>query len=399
MAKSTPRRSPEQARAAREEKLNAAHQQITDYVENLTTGEDWADWLAVASQFRTYSFNNIVLIAQQRPDATRVMGYRQWQGLGRQVRKGEKGMTILAPKMGITGWREKDGTVVTGTKPIKKDQVPEGAKPIRSMVGTLPVKVFDIAQTEGEPLPELPIPEPVSLDGPAPEGLYEGLVGIVEKNGFTLTHEPTRIGEDGYTAFHEKRINITPGQSPAQEALTLAHEVGHMLMHDPNNRAPDDPAHHRGIGEVEAESVAYLIASHFGYDTSDNSFPYVAGWAGKDNPTEVVRATATKVVTTAHQIIDDIQPAVDTSEHDSEQLMARARATREAAAAINQAADAGPTARSSEPTAATPAVQLARQAVPNQAPTSTPASTSTSTQPHHGSARPHERAKPDELQR
>ncbi|MFC7344938.1 ArdC-like ssDNA-binding domain-containing protein [Saccharopolyspora griseoalba] len=383
------RRSPEQARAARDEKLNAAHQQISEYVDNITTGDDWARWLAVASKFRSYSFNNIILIAQQRPDATKVMGYRQWQDLGRQVRKGEKGMTILAPKFAITGWREKDGTLVDNGKPIKKDQVPHGAKPVRSMVGSLPVKVFDVTQTEGEPLPQLPIPNPVSLDGPAPEGLYDGLASIAENNGFTLTAEPSMQGEDGYTSFLDKRINITPGQAPAQEALTLAHEVGHMLMHDPANRDPDEPGHHRGIGEVEAESVAYLIADHFGYDTSDNSFPYVAGWAGKDNPADVVRATATKVVGTAGQIIDDIQPPTATPEHDPEALHQRSAATHHAAAAIND------NARTPEPAAETntprSAAQLAQQAATSAPPATRPTSAAEATRPRASLASGHDR--------
>ncbi|WP_190824778.1 ArdC-like ssDNA-binding domain-containing protein [Saccharopolyspora pogona] len=367
------RRSPEEARAAREERLAETHQLITDYVESISSGEDWKRWLDVAARFHTYSPNNQLLIALQKPDATQIAGYNAWQDLGRQVRKGEKGITILAPVTAIVGWRLKSGEVVESEKPVRKTDVPPGAVPVRKMVGAKSVKVFDVAQTDGEPLPQRPIPDPVSLDGPAPEGMREGLAAIVAEHGFTLTSQPSRLGEDGYTDFASRNINITPGQSDAQAALTLAHEVGHMLMHDPTTRDPDEPGHHRGIGEVEAESVAYLIAGHFGYDTRDNSFPYVAGWAGQRNPTEVVRSTAEKVVRTAGDIIERIQPTADGQV--DEQLHQRAVLTRAAAATVNEPHTTTETTAEPQPDttqrhAAAPAVLLARQAAPRSPTTS-----------------------------
>lgn len=322
------RRSPEQARAAREDKLATAQQQITDYVEQLTTGEDWKRWLDTAAKFPNYSFRNRVLISQQRPDATLVQGYRAWQGMGRQVRKGERGITILGPRMGITGWRWPDGTTTQATGQISKTDVPDGATPVRSMVGVTPLTVFDVSQTEGEPLPANPVPEPVSLDGPAPDGMRTGLNQLATEHGFTVQHDPSRRGEDGHTDFRTQTINLAPGHSEAQEALTLAHEVAHMLMHSPDQHGPDQPLH-RGVAEVEAESVAYLVATHLGYDTSANSFPYVTGWAGTDNPQERVRNTADRVITTADRILEHIDEHRPGTEPDTElqQRADRAHAT------------------------------------------------------------------------
>lgn len=356
-----PRRSPEQARAAREEKLAAAHQQIQDYVEQLTSGDDWRQWLDVAARFPRYSPTNQLLIAAQLPTASHVAGFNAWKDLGRWVRKGEKGLTIFAPVKAIIGWTKPDGTEVHADKPVRKHEVPAEAKPIRAVVAYKPVSVFDVSQTEGKPLPQRPIPDPVSLDGDAPAGMREGLETLVSENGFRLTHEPSLQGEDGYTDYINKTINLTPGQSDAHAALTLAHEVGHMLLHDPTNRSPDEPRHHRGIGEVEAESVAYLVAEHFGYDTRENSFPYITEWAGRNNPADVVRTTAQRVVTTAQHIIDRIDPA---ETHTDAQLLHRATLTREAATTINEPHTAEPQQRQHPSPQPSPAAQLARAAAP-----------------------------------
>lgn len=353
------RRSPEAARAAREEKLSSAQQQITDYVAQLTTGEDWKRWLALAAQFPRYSFRNQILIAQQNPDATLVQGYRAWQGMGRQVRKGEKGLTILGPRMGITGWRDANGTVFHAAGQISKTDVPDGATPVRSMVGVTPVTVFDVSQTEGDPLPQNPVPDPVALDGPAPDGMRAGLESVIDEHGFTVQHDASLRGEDGHTNHRTSTINITPGHSDAQEALTLAHETAHMLLHSPEQHSPDQPLH-RGVAEVEAESVAYLVASQLGYDTSANSFPYVTGWAGTENPQERVASTADRVVATAGQVLDRIeQHRASTDEPDAE-LQQRAEIAHDTAHALNtHAAAEHDTEPAAEPATTEPAAEPA----------------------------------------
>lgn len=328
------RRNPEAARRARDEKLATAQQQITDYVEQLTTGQDWKAWLDTAAQFPRYSFRNQVLIAQQNPHATLVQGYRAWQDMGRQVRKGETGLTILGPRMGITGWRDGDGTLTHASGQISKTDVPDGATPVRSMVGVTPVTVFDVAQTEGEPLPQNPVPDPVALDGPAPDGMRAGLESVISEHGFTIQHDESLRGEDGHTDFRTSTINITPSHSDAQEALTLAHETAHMLLHSPDQHSPDQPLH-RGVAEVEAESVAYLVTSQLGYDTSGNSFPYVTGWAGTENPQERVRATADRVVSTAGQVLEHIEQHRDSTDEPDAQLQQRAERAHDTAHALN----------------------------------------------------------------
>lgn len=344
------RRNPEAARAARDEKLATAQQQITDYVEQLTTGQDWKAWLDTAAQFPRYSFRNQILIAQQNPHATLVQGYRAWQDMGRQVRKGEKGLTILGPRMGITGWRDGDGTITHAAGQISKTDVPDGATPVRSMVGVTPVTVFDVAQTEGDPLPQNPVPEPVALDGPAPDGMRAGLESIISEHGFTVQHDESLSsrGEDGHTDFRSNTINITPGHSDAQEALTLAHETAHMLLHSPDQHSPEQPLH-RGVAEVEAESVAYLVTSQLGYDTSGNSFPYVTGWAGTENPQERVRATADRVVSTAGQVLEHIEHHRGVTDEPDAELQQRAEIAHDTAHALNTRAGEHTTEHTAEP--------------------------------------------------
>jgi len=291
-------RSPEQ-RAAR---LAEVHEQLAEAVAAAATDAGWRAWLGAAARFREYSPTNQLLILLQRPGASRVAGYRVWQGLGRQVRKGERGITILAPvrrRATTTSTTGEGGESTAPDSPFPAGQStaptdePGAGRAGRALVGFTAVTVFDLAQTDGEPLPERPAMR--LAEGEAPVGLWDGLVDLVRARGFTVG------GEDpspalGVTRYATRRVDITPDLSPAMACHVLAHELGHIAAdHEPRRDVS------RGVREAEADGIAHLVTTTAGLP-GHVTVDYVTGWTGGDPAT--VRATAARVVTAAAQIID-----------------------------------------------------------------------------------------------
>jgi antirestriction protein ArdC len=266
----------------RTERLAEAHDRLVSAVEHLLTGADWLAFLDTARRFRSYSFNNLLLIFAQRPDATRVAGYQTWRSLGRQVRRGEQGIAILAP---CTYRRE-----VAGSKDA------EDKDPGRVLRGFKIAHVFDVSQTDGEALPEVPVHV---LDGGDPSGLTDRLADLVRAEGFTFALGAMPAGHEqalGITDHHNRAVVVRDNVSPAQQAKTAAHELAHILLHSGDTRPG------REVCEVEAESVAYLVCGTSGLPTDAYSLGYVAGWAGGD--LDAVRATAERVTACAGRILD-----------------------------------------------------------------------------------------------
>ena len=262
------------------DKLADAHAQMVHAIESLVTGEDWAEMLRAASRFHRYSFGNVCLILAQRKDATRVGGYRTWRALGRQVRRGERGIAILAP------------CVTRGPRAGERDE--DGRDEPASVVrGFRVAHVFDISQlTDTSPLPAV---EPVSLEGDAPDGLWRGLAEQVAAGGFNLLRADCRPA-NGTTHFLARTVVVRPDLAPSQAAKVLAHELAHTRLHEGNEYR----AGCRGRAEVEAESVAFLVCAAAGVGTGRYSFPYVARWA--DGDVALVRESAERVLGTARAI-------------------------------------------------------------------------------------------------
>lgn len=330
----------EAARQRKVDQLTAMHDQLTAAVEALRGSEAWTAWLDTAAKFHHYSLNNQLLIAGQRPDATLVAGYEAWKTHGRQVRKGEKGIRILAP---ITRRRDPDPTTPT-QNPTDAGETGEVGK--RVIAGFTSVAVFDVNQTDGDPLPAQPRPE--LLTGQAPDGLWDDLAAQVTAAGFTLQRADTAAeigGANGVTDYLTKTVTVRADVSDAQAVKTLAHELGHVLLHSPDSSGRPDC---RGIIEVEAESVAYLVATHHGLDTGDYSFAYIAGWAdATDDPTAALRSTAERVRGVAAQVLADPTPI----NRDAVVQVAE-RATRSLGLADAAQASAGRAAGLTGPTAA-----------------------------------------------
>jgi antirestriction protein ArdC len=263
------------------DKLACAHHDLVAAVDALTSGEDWQRMLDMASRFHRYSPNNLFLIMLQRADATRVAGYTTWQKLGRQVRKSEKGIRILAPCTYRYTVTADDGTETSQAG-------------IRGFTTTT---VFDVSQTDGVELPDV---RPILLDGDAVAGLWDALAHQVKARGYTVERSDF-LGANGLTDHAVRTVRVRDDVSDAQACKTLAHELAHVILH------PDTAAYFgcRGRSEVEAESVAFLVCQAAGLATDGYSFPYVARWA--DGKVEVVRETADRVLATARTILDAVE--------------------------------------------------------------------------------------------
>ncbi|HEY3547371.1 MAG TPA: ArdC-like ssDNA-binding domain-containing protein [Propionicimonas sp.] len=281
-----------------EERLTALHTQLIDAVTELRHSDKWAQMLAVASRFTTYSPSNVLLIAVQRPDATQVAGIRAWNSLGRHVAKGEHGIAILAPCLYRTP-EEAAPAHYEGTAPKPAD---DGPMPQRELRGFRVVHVFDISQTDGTPLPDA---APQLLTGDAPREVWDGLVGVTLAAGYTLERRTCPAGVNGWTQPFEKIVVVDKDLEPAQATKTLAHELSHIRANHVG-RYPEYGTDRdcRGAAEVEAESIAYIVTSHLGMHPAAYSVPYVAGWA---DDLDVLRHHMTTVVTASQWILDDLE--------------------------------------------------------------------------------------------
>jgi len=316
--RTTTTRRPAADPAAAEAKLQAAHDTLTALVEGLQSGEDWRRALETAARFHRYSFGNALLIVASHarlhaeglvpdPVPDLVAGYRTWQALGRQVTRGQRGHTILAPRT-RTVREVLDGA--GARRELDRGEQPrpgETQATRRPVVGWTTTTVFSMSQTDGADL-ALP-PEPRLLTGQAPPGLWEALAAQIAAAGYVLSDAPDAAalgGANGVTNFTTRTVQVRADMDPVARVKTAIHELAHVLMHAPGADDVDlaQGDLHRGVREVEAESVAFLIGAAHGMDTTAYTLPYVAGWAGGTDPAATVRATAERVVRTARGVLD-----------------------------------------------------------------------------------------------
>ncbi|GAB2761709.1 hypothetical protein GCM10027020_12490 [Nocardioides salsibiostraticola] len=303
--------------AAREAKLEALQELLAESVSALVTGEDWTRALEFAAKFRSRSFNNTMLIYVQHnaahqegrvpePMPTYVAGFKQWLSLNRHVMKGQSGYAILAP---VTG-RFASSTPENGGswRRLGRGERPQPGESVRSrLIGVKPAFVWDTSQTDGDPIPQPP--RPALLKGQAPKGLWDGLADQIEAHGFGLrlvSNAAAIGGANGLTDYLTREVSVRMDMDDAAQVKTLAHELGHVMLHGPDNA---DAAMHRGIAEVEAESVALMTGAAHGLDTTSYTVPYVSSWASSvpgTSPVDVIQATAQRVRTAAVSILDKL---------------------------------------------------------------------------------------------
>ena len=310
--------------------------EITDRLEQGILGiyesDRYADYLRTMSKFHNYSFNNTILIAMQ--GGSLVKGYKQWEKeFDRHVKPGEKAIKIIAPAPFTVKKQmekidpdtqkpvfDKDGKTVTEEKEI---QIPAFRV----------VSVFDVSQTEGKELPDLGIKE---LMGDVEQ--YQDFFAALERTSpFDISFEALGGSVKGRCNYEEKRIFINEGMDELQNIKTAIHEIAHATLHDIDKDAPERPD--RRTREVQAESVAYAVCQHYGLDTSDYSFGYIAGWSsGKElaelkGSLETIRSTAATLIDTIDGHFAEIQQAQD-KEQNTEQAQPTQEATKQPEAEI-----------------------------------------------------------------
>ena len=289
-----------------QELTNKLEQELQD----LFNSDSYRNYLSTMSKFHNYSFNNTLLIAMQKPDATLVAGYKAWQkNFERHVNKGEKAIRILAPApYKIKEERDKIDPV-TQELLLDKDGNPQKEEVEITIPAFRAVSVFDLSQTDGKPIPELTAKELLSdVEG------YQDMIRAVE----AISPVPIELEEiagdsKGYYDREAKRIAVQENMSESQTLKTMIHEVAHSKLHSKEVEQDEQMRKDRNTKEVEAESVAYTVCQHFGVDTSDYSFGYIAGWSsGRDtkelrSSMDTIRRTASELITGIEEQLQELQ--------------------------------------------------------------------------------------------
>lgn len=275
--------------------------EIDEAIGNLNTADQWTSWLEYAGRFHNYSFNNQLLIRMQFPKATQVAGFHRWKDLGRNVEKGSKAIWIWAPKK---------ARIKAPCPPGVKPDGYEDGKPFvyrKIVTGFLPVTVFDVTQTSGDPIPQPPQVPYTREEGEAPPEMLPALKAQVEAHGYSLHfQELPEGGPEGFTSHNPKMVVVSTRYSSAHQASVLAHELAHIELGH-MERAHDyhtGPGGERPTMEVEAESVAYVIGRRFGLTPGGSAFAYIDNWAKGDK--KKVAETADRVVKAADAILSRI---------------------------------------------------------------------------------------------
>ena len=293
--------------------------EITDRLEQgiteLFESERYKEYLRVMSKFHNYSFNNTLLIAMQKPDASLVAGFSSWKNnFGRNVMKGEKGIKIIAPSPFTVKQEVEKTDPQTGKPVIGKDGKPVTEEKEIKVPAYKVVSVFDVSQTEGRELPDIAVEE---LTGDV-DRFKDFFAALEQASPVPVGFEKIEGGAHGYYHLEEKRIAIDEGMSDLQTLKTAIHEIAHAKLHDIDLNAPKEeqkPRVDRRTREVEAESVAYTVCQHYGLDTSDYSFGYVAGWSsGKElaelrGSLETIRSTAAEMINAIDGHFAELQKA------------------------------------------------------------------------------------------
>ena len=286
-----------------DERVAELTERLENGVKELYASDNYAQYITAMAKFHHYSFGNALLILFQCPQATNVAGYNTWKQLGRQVKKGEKGIMILAPCNFRASLEREKIDPLTGQALLGPD-----GKPLTEKVKISPNRfkiahVFDMSQTEGRELPQIGVSE---LTGDVADytGIYNRLTAL---SPLPVLQEDFQRSAKGYTSFTENRIVVKPGMSQVQTIKTLVHEIAHAKLHKPDDILDVPRPGERRRKEVEAESIAYVVCQHFGIDTADYSLAYVAGWSKGRELTEL-KGSLNIIHATAGEIIDAISP-------------------------------------------------------------------------------------------
>ncbi|MFD1676087.1 ArdC-like ssDNA-binding domain-containing protein [Alicyclobacillus fodiniaquatilis] len=271
---------------------------------SLMDSQTWKNYLRFQSKFHSYSFTNSLLIWFQKPGATYVAGFNKWKELGRHIKKGEKGIQIFAPLFRKQRTSTDDAELSLDGEPTETNN----SKPaVKMLSGFRIVYVFDVSQTEGEPF-EVPNLEVNILHGDCE--WYEQLRSVCP---FPVTEVSVEVlgGANGDFNRSTNAIRVLESLPELQKAKTLVHEWGHGLLHGKWAELPDIEK-----CELEAESVAFVVAQSLGFDTSTYTFGYIAGWNGED-AVERLRKSAIRIQNAADQILSALENSKPSTEQEN----------------------------------------------------------------------------------
>lgn len=288
-----------------EKKKDELIELLNDGIEKVRNSDEFKSFLTAMSAFHAYSARNSMLIHLQSPSATRVAGYETWKKLNRQVRYGEKGITIFKPAITKLKVFEKDTNTGVTTEKVETE------------LSFKPTTIFDISQTDGEPLPTYPI---------------QDLTGNIEnsQNLFTAIGKITDIpvnfcvfdgNKKGEFSRIESQINLKLGMSDEQTIKTYLHETAHAILHGSSAINIS-----RATEELQAESTAFAVARHFNIDTSSYSFAYLASWAQTAQVSDI-RQTLNSIQGAVHSMIDSIEQSLSELQKDNHTLLEAKKVT------------------------------------------------------------------------
>ena len=302
------------------EKLKEITDRLEQGIRELFDSKRYKEYLRVMSKFHNYSFNNTLLIAMQKPDASLIAGFNAWKNnFQRNVMKGEKGIKILAPSPFKIKQEMEKIDPATQKPVIGADGKPVTEEKEITIPSFKVVSVFDVSQTEGKEIPNLAVD---MLTGDV-ERFKDVFAALKKTSPVPIGFEKIEGGAHGYYHLEEKRIAIDEGMSELQTLKTAIHEIAHAKLHDIDLNAPvteqtDRPD--RRTREVQAESVAYAVCQHYGLDTSDYSFGYVAGWSsGREldelkSSLETIRSAAAEIINSIDGYLKDLQQEQETEQ-------------------------------------------------------------------------------------
>lgn len=306
MAYDTSTFDPKAAAEARKAEMEEITSKLEKGVKDIFDGANYQQYLNFCEKLPRYSVNNQILIMMQKPDATMCQSFTNWKEVNRHVRKGEKGIRILAPAL-YKMQKEQEKVDASGKAVLDKDGEPVKETVEVTINAFKPVSTFDISQTEGEPIPTPVVDE---LTGSV-EGYETLLAAIKEVVPVPISFEQIESGAKGFYHLEENRIVVQEGMSEAQTVKTLLHEASHQALHSKEAMDSAGEKKSKNQKETEAESVAYVVCQHYGIDTSDYSFPYVATWSA-DKEVPELKASLDTIRRTASELIVKIDEKVQT---------------------------------------------------------------------------------------
>lgn len=283
----------------RQEVLKDLTEQLEKSIQDFMESEKYKTFLSSMAKFHNYSLNNQILIAVQKPDSTLCAGYTTWQKQNRYVKKGEKGIRIICPAPYKKEYLKDVIDKTTG----KPELLPDGKAKQEIVQKVIPFfkvgYVYDISQTEGQPLPEIAD----ILEGDLDEGLKSLKEAMLQVSPVPVRFQPIDGEANGFYSPATGEIVVDSTLSEKQSLKTLIHETAHAILHNPETASSQST---RETKEVEAESVAYVVCQYFCLDTSDYSFGYIAGWSsGKEVPE--LRASLENIRNTSNEIISNVE--------------------------------------------------------------------------------------------